>query len=105
MQRGFLEYRLLIDEAGVKRVGETHVSLDSVLVAGAMPEEIIQQYDVISLADVHALIGYCLENQPAIDSYLAAQRIRSEELRWEVETYHSPQGIQQRLRARRQHAR
>jgi len=82
---------MLIDEAVLKRVRETRVSLDSVLVAGATPEEIVQQYDAISLADVYALIGYYLENQPAIDSYLAARRIRREELRREVETYHFPQ--------------
>ena len=94
MRRDFLEYRLLINEAGVKHVRETRVSLDSVLVAfhdGATLEEIVQQYDAISLADVYALIGYYLENQPAIDSYLAARRIRREELRREVETYHFPQ--------------
>jgi uncharacterized protein (DUF433 family) len=98
---------LHLDEGGVLRVGGTRVSFDSVLVAfhdGATPEEIIQQYDAVSLADVYAVIGYYLENQPAIDSYLAARRIQREELRRQVEAFHTPQGIRQRLLARRQHA-
>lgn len=99
---------LHVDKGGVLRVGGTRVSLDSVLVAfhdGATPEEIVQQYDVLSLADVYAVISYYLENQPAIDSYLAARRIQREEIRREVEASHTPHGIRQRLLARREHAR
>ncbi|MGE0824049.1 MAG: DUF433 domain-containing protein [Candidatus Binatia bacterium] len=98
---------LHFDSAGVLRVGGTRVSLDSVLVAfheGATPEEIVQQYDVVSLADVYAVIGYCLENQQAIDSYLAARRVQREQLRREIEACHTPQGIRQRLLSRRNHA-
>jgi uncharacterized protein DUF433 len=71
---------------------------------GATPEEIVQQYDGVSLADVYAVIGYYLENQSAIDSYLAARRTQREGLRQEVETHYSPQGIRQRLLARRKYA-
>lgn len=96
---------LRFDEAKVLRVGGTRVSLDSVLAAfhdGATPEEIVQQYDVLSLADVYAVIGYYLENQLGIDAYLAARRSQREELRQEIEAQHSPHGIRQRLLARRQ---
>jgi len=88
-------------------VGNTRVTLDTVIAAfadGATAEEIVQQYDAVSLADVYAVIGYYLENQSAIDSYLAARHIQREELRQEVETRYSPQGIRQRLLARRKHA-
>lgn len=97
---------LHLDAAGVLRVGGTRVSLDSVLVAfhdGATPEEIVQQYDAVSLADVYAVIGYYLENQSSIDSYLAARRLQREELRQEVETRYPPHGIRQRLLARHRH--
>ena len=97
---------LHLDAAGVLRVGGTRVSLDSVLASfheGATPEEIVQQYDTVSLADVYAVIGYYLENQSAIDSYLAARRIHREELRQEIETRYSPYRIRQRLLARRKH--
>src|SRR5215510_13398380 len=98
---------LRLDAAGVLRVGGTHVSLDSVLVAfhdGATPEEIVQQYDALSLADVYAAISYYLEHQPDIDSYLAARRGQREQLRQEIEAYHTPHGIRQRLLARRKQA-
>src|ERR1043166_1668203 len=87
---------LHLDAAGVLRVGGTRVSLDSVLAAfhdGATPEEIVQQYDAVSLADVYAVIGYYLENQSAIASYLAARRVQGEELRQAVENRCSPYGI------------
>ena len=98
---------LRADTAGVLRVGETRVSLDSVLAAfndGATPEEIVQQYDVLSLAEVYAVICYYLENQNEIDSYLAERRTQRELLRQEIEACHQPQGIRQRLLARRRNS-
>ena len=98
---------LSLDAAGVLRVGGTHVSLDSVLAAfhdGATPEEIVQQYDVLSLADVYAVISYYLEHQQDIDAYLAARRTQRAQLRQEIETRHTPHGIRQRLLARRKPA-
>jgi len=95
---------LRADTAGVLRVGKTRVSLDSVIAAfneGSTSEEIVQQYDVLSLADVYAVIGYYLENQSEIDSYLAERRTQREQLRRELEARHQPQGIRQRLLARR----
>ena len=93
------------DAAGILRVGKTRVSLDSVLAAfydGATPEEIVQQYDMLVLADVYAVIGYYLEHQQELDAYLTARRAQREKARHEVEAQHSPSGIQQRLLARRQ---
>ena len=98
---------LHLDAAGVLRVGNTLVSLDSVLAAfhdGATPEEIVQQYDTLSLADVYAVISYYLEHQSDLDSYLAARHTHREQLRQEIETRHPPHGIRQRLLARRKRA-
>lgn len=95
---------LQTDSAGVLRVGQTRVSLDSVIAAfneGATPEEIVQQYDVLALADVYAVIGYYLENQTEIDDYLAKRQTQRAQLRQELEARHQPQGIRQRLLARR----
>jgi uncharacterized protein (DUF433 family) len=95
---------LRTDDAGVLRVGETRVSLESVIAAfieGATAEEIVQQYDVLSLAEVYAVIGYYLENQNEIDSYLAERRTQRAQLRQELEARHQPYGIRQRLLARR----
>lgn len=96
---------LRLDEGEVLRVGDTRVSLDSVLAAfhdGATPEEIVQQYDALALADVYAVIAYYLEHQREIDAYLTARRSHREQVRQELEALHSPSGIRQRLLARRQ---
>lgn len=98
---------LHLDAGDVLRVGGTRVSLDSVIAAfhdGSTPEEIVQQYDALSLADVYAVIGYYLEHESDIDSYLAARRTQRKQLRREIETFHSPRGIRQRLLARRNQA-
>ena len=96
---------LRLDAAGVLRVGNTRVSLDSVLTAfhdGATPEEILLQYDVLSLADVYAVISYYLDHMEDIGAYLAARHTQRQQLRQEIETRHPPHGIRQRLLARRQ---
>ena len=98
---------LHLDAAGVLRVGNTRVSLDSVLAAfqdGSTPEEIVQQYDTLSLAEVYAVISYYLDHQSDLDSYLVARRTHREQLRQEIETRHPPHGIRQRLLARRKQA-
>jgi uncharacterized protein (DUF433 family) len=95
---------LRTDAAGVLRVGKTRVSLDSVIAAfneDATPEEIVQQYDVLALADVYTVIAYYLEYQSEIDAYLAKRHTQRAQLRQELETRHQPQGIRQRLLARR----
>ena len=52
---------LTADAHGVLRVGNTRVTLDTVLAAfadGATAEEIVQQYSSLQLADVYSVIGY-----------------------------------------------
>jgi uncharacterized protein (DUF433 family) len=95
---------LRADNFGVLRVADTRVSLDSIIAAfneGATPEEIVQQYDAVSLADVYAVIGYYLDNQDEIDAYLAKRSEQREQMRREIESRHSPAGIRRRLLARR----
>jgi uncharacterized protein (DUF433 family) len=95
---------LITDEEGVLRVGGTRVSLDSVIFAfkeGATPEEIVQQYSSLNLADVYAVISYYLQHHDEIEAYLQARRNQREEIRREVETRFDPHGIRARLLARR----
>ena len=52
---------LAVDIQGVLRVGNTRVTLDTVIAAfadGATAEEIVQQYPSLHLADVYSVIGY-----------------------------------------------
>ena len=62
---------LQTDVDGVVRVGQTRVTLDTVIGAfkeGATAEEIVWQYPTLSLADVYAVIGYYLQRQPEVEA-------------------------------------
>lgn len=73
-------------EGGGLRVGDTRVSLDSVVHAfnrGESAEEIQRDFDTLTLAEVHAAIAYYLYNREKIDKYLAKraedyERVRAE---------------------------
>ena len=55
-------------------VAGTRVSLDSVVILfqeGASPEKIVQSFSTLKLAQVYGAIAYYLENEQAINEYLA----------------------------------
>ncbi len=64
------------DDAGVMRVGDTRVMLDSVVAAfreGHSPETIQQQYPALSLELVYGAIAYYLAHRDEVDGYLVRQ--------------------------------
>jgi uncharacterized protein (DUF433 family) len=74
---GMEKVPLETDAHGVVRVGGSRVPLDSVIAAfgaGATPEDIVQSYDSLSLADVYAVIAYSLRHQTEVDEYLSRSR-------------------------------
>lgn len=87
-----IEVPLRVDPQGAIRVGKTRILLDLVLHefdSGATPEEIVDSYDGLDLADVYSLLGYCLRNRPAIDDYLRRREVESDELRRTIEASQS----------------
>lgn len=95
---------LTVDAHGVLRVGNTRVTLDTVLAAfadGATAEEIVQQYPSLHLADVYSVIGYYLRHAPQIDAYLQQRHEQREAIRQQNETRFDPHGVRERLLARR----
>jgi uncharacterized protein (DUF433 family) len=95
---------LRTDSAGVIRVGETRVTLDTVVGAfcdGATAEEIVQQYPSLNLADVYHVIGYYLRRTTEVEAYLQTRRVDAEALRKQNEARFDPQGIRARLLNRR----
>lgn len=85
--------------AGVLRIENTRVSLDSVLIAfnlGATPEQIVQDYDSLTLDHVYAAISYYLQNRQTVDDYLEKRRKRRIELRGQSDQ----KGIRERLLSR-----
>lgn len=94
---------LRVDETGTVRVGKTRMLLDLVIGAfrdGAMPEEIVQMYDTLDLADTYAVIGYYLRHREEVDAYLIQREHEADELRKKIEASqrHLPD-IRQRLLA------
>lgn len=95
---------LRTDEHGVMRVGDTRVRLDTVITAwkqGDSPEQIVENFDALDLADVYAVISYYLNHRPEVEQYLEQNQQQGERLRAEIERRFPPSGIRERLLARR----
>ena len=98
------EIKLTETEDGVLRVGDSRVSLDMVNIAfaqGATPEQIVEDYDTLELVEVYAVISYFLQNREEVESYLSERKVHREQLRRQIELQSNPQGIRERLLARR----
>ncbi|MBE9063055.1 DUF433 domain-containing protein [cf. Phormidesmis sp. LEGE 11477] len=94
---------LKTDSHGVVRVGNTRVTLDTVVTAfleGATAEEISEQYPVLQLSDIYLTIGYYLRHRSEVDGYLLERQQQSAAIRQEVEKRFSPAGMRERLLAR-----
>src|SRR5438552_14022346 len=94
---------LHFDADGVARVGGTRVTLDTVVGAwkdGATAEEIVEQYDSLRLADVHAVISYFLRHEPEVESYLARRKTEAESIRKENEKRFPHKIMRERLLTR-----
>ena len=92
------------DADGVVRVAGTRVTLDTIVSAfneGATPEEIVAQYSSLDLADVYAVIGYYLRHRGDVEAYLHQRQQQADAVRRENEARFDPQGIRERLLARR----
>lgn len=94
-----------MDEAGVFRVADTRVSLDSVIYAfdeGATPEEIVQQFPTLDLPAIYSVITYYLQNRAEIKKYLEQREIQRQDVKNEIETKFNSHGLRERLLARKQ---
>ncbi|MFB3111946.1 MAG: DUF433 domain-containing protein [Gemmatimonadales bacterium] len=92
---------LSADPGGVLRVSGTRVPLDSVVDLydeGASAEEIVEQFDTLTLADVHPVLGYYLRHQDEIRAHLADEDRWAAERRTEVEAKYSNKPLRERLR-------
>ena len=95
---------LHVDVDGVIRVAHTRVTLETVIAAfaqGATAEQIAQDYPVVPLADIYAVIAFYLRQPEAVDAYLAEQHRTGQQQRRQMETRFDPHGMRDRLLARR----
>ena len=85
-------------EGGTLRVAGTRVSLDSVVYSfnqGDTPAQIKENFDTLSLADIHAAIAYYLHNKEKVDQYLAKREADFEKKR--TEARHRPDHISREM--------
>src|SRR5688572_23160284 len=95
---------LRADSDGVVRVGNTRVTLETVIGAfldGGSAEEIACQYPSLELADVYAIIAYYLRQRSDVDDYLRWREKEANTVQQQNETRFDPTGIRERLLARR----
>ncbi|WP_017314600.1 DUF433 domain-containing protein [Mastigocladopsis repens] len=95
---------LQANEDGVILVGKTRVTLDTVVAVfnqGATAEELAYRYPSLSLADVYATIAFYLKHQSEVEAYLQQRRQQSQEIRTMNQAKFDPQGLRDRLLARK----
>jgi uncharacterized protein (DUF433 family) len=88
------------DEAGGIRIGQSRVTLDSILAAyhnGFTPEEIAFQYSVLHLEEIYAAIAYYLNHRQEIDNYLDQRQQKAQQQRSELVQQHNLADLRQRL--------
>jgi uncharacterized protein (DUF433 family) len=94
---------LRVVEGGAIRVGNTRVSLDSVIFAfenGATAEEIMQRFPSLKLVDIYGTIAYYLEHRDEVLEYLARRDKEAEEIREKVEAKFPATDLRNRLMKR-----
>ena len=98
---------LTLDADGGARVGNTRVTLDTVIAAfveGATAEEIVYQYPSLDLSDVYCVIGYYLQHRAEVDQYVQQRQKQAQVVRERNESQYDPAGIRERLLARKANA-
>jgi uncharacterized protein (DUF433 family) len=95
---------LKANEDGVILVGKTRVTLDTVVAVfkqGATAEEVVYRYPSLNLADVYATIAFYLNHESEVEAYLQQRQQQSQEIRTMNQARFDPQGLRDRLLARR----
>jgi hypothetical protein len=95
---------LKINADSVVQVGKTRVTLDtvvSVFKQGTTAEEIVYRYPSLKLADVYATIAFYLNHQQEVEAYLQQRQKQAQEVRKMNEAKFDPQGLRDRLLARK----
>ena len=97
------ETRLTVTADGTIRVGDSQVSLESVLhhfKMGAVPEEISQMFPSVQLADVYAVIAYYLSHRDVVEDYLRQQEADGDRVQAEIESQPGYQTAMKEMRDR-----
>lgn len=89
------ELPLRLDESGALRVGDTRVTLETILAEfqqGSSPEMIALNYPTLKLEQVYALLTYYLYNRSLFDAYLHEAECAADQ--W-FEDYEARNGVKE----------
>lgn len=81
---------------GVLRVTGTRIPLEQVVEgykAGQTPEQIVEAFDSLRLADVYMLIAYYLDHTDQVEQYLREQDDLADEIRRQIEARQGPNPV------------
>jgi uncharacterized protein (DUF433 family) len=79
---------LRVVDGGAIRVGDTRITLDLIVEQfenGMSPEELVLDYDSLSLPDVYRAIAYYLRHKAEVQEYMKAREDEAEQFRAEIE--------------------
>lgn len=79
---------LRTNDDGIVYIGQSRVTLTTIIAAfhrGDSPEQIVDSFDVLSLADVYAVIAYYLKHRDEVDAYIQEQKQSATHLQQELE--------------------
>jgi uncharacterized protein (DUF433 family) len=91
------------DESGMIRINGTRVTLQTLVYAfrqGDSPEQIVESYPVLRLADVYTVIAYYLNRRDEVDAYVREQEKLADAIRQENELRFPSDGLRAKLLAR-----
>ena len=94
---------LIRDEHGAWRVGDTRVTLETLVAAfdrGDTPEEIHEQYPAVALGDLYAVLTYYVRHRGLVRTYLDERERAGAEVQARAEHEFPPDGLRARLMAR-----
>jgi uncharacterized protein (DUF433 family) len=77
-----------IDEHGRAQIANTRVTLELVVAAyksGQTPEQIQEDYDVLTLDDIYAVITYYLRHKDSVEEYILERREIGERVKREIQ--------------------
>ena len=94
---------LRTDEHGAIRIGDTRVTLDSIInyhLQGESPEDLHEGFPIVSLQDIYAVIAYYLANRTEVDIYLKRRNDEAKRIQQEIEANYPPKITRADLLAR-----
>jgi uncharacterized protein (DUF433 family) len=82
---------ILINAEGTAYIAKTRVTLETIVYAfqnGDSAEQIADSYDVLSLADIYAVIAYYLHHRDEVDAYIRERQKQAQTLFEELNRQH-----------------